>query len=176
MSLKKTKERNQAEKLKPKNIPRKKRFVLVRYATPVSNWRMGKKESFKAKYMVEISMPAQINNGKSLQVASNKSFRWWLCSRFRRHQRYLCPANYEDKMGGNRSILFLISKEMEAMANARVTDQQRKIYWDGKQQNITCTWGKKILTVLDIENLNFFHVSKQILSSLCCPLNDWVSV
>lgn len=76
MSLKKTKERNQAEKLKPKNIPRKKQFVLVRYATPVDNWRMGKKKSFKAKYMVEISMPAQINNGKSLQVTSNKSFRW----------------------------------------------------------------------------------------------------
>lgn len=76
--------------------------------------------------MVEISLSAQINNEKSLQVASNKSSCQWFSRRFKSHQRYLCSASCEDKMGGNRSILFLISEEMEAIGNKRVTDQQRK--------------------------------------------------
>lgn len=76
--------------------------------------------------MVEISLSGEINNDKSLKVASDKSFCQWFNRRFKSHQRYLCPANYEDRVGGNISILFLISEEMGKMV--RVTDQQRKYY------------------------------------------------
>lgn len=95
-----------------------------------------KKKSFKVKEVVEISLSAQTNNGKSLKVASNKSFCWWFSRRFKSHQRYLCPAHYEDKMGGNRSILFLIGEEVEAMANAKVTDQQKLLMWETREHHL----------------------------------------
>lgn len=61
------------------------------------------------------------------------------------HQRYLCLANYEDKMWGNRTILVLIREEMEAMAN--VKESQINIEKSTNVWNITCTY-TKIWTVL----------------------------
>lgn len=143
----------------------------------ISNLRIWRFWNGKKSFKVELSLSAQINNGKSIKVASKKSFCGWFGRKFRIHQRYLCLANYEDKMWGNRSILVLISDEMKAMAN--VKESQINKEKSTNVGNITCTY-TKIWTVLQehfyIANFNTFLITKQLLNTICCPLNVWIAV
>lgn len=121
---------------------------------------------------MEISLSAQINNGKSLKVASNKSFCWWFSRRFKSHQRYLCPANYEDKMGENSSILFLISEEMEAMTNVKESQTNKEKFASVENKRTSLAHVQKYELYLTLRTSTLFLLASNFWILFAVP---WMS-